>query len=67
MKFKKNHVRVGDTIKFHRMLDRNQQGDIIEGVGTVICQYPHFVLVRTPFGYDTAVNNVDLYTKYGWR
>lgn len=67
MKFKKKHVKTGDQLVYRPTLDKGYDGVKINKYGTVIKQYPHFVLVRTPYGYDTAVNNIDLYTKYGWR
>ena len=67
MKFGYKHFERGDEILYKSQLKRDDEGNPINNVGTVIKQYPHFVLVKTPYGYNATVNNVDLYMKYGMR
>lgn len=67
MKFVEQHFKPGEEIRYKTQLRRDDCGNRINDTGTVIKQYPHFVLVKTPYGYNATVNNIDLYLKYGMR
>lgn len=61
----KDKIRIGDRLDYKCMLYEGKGNDKYES-GTVIGVYPHHVLVRTRYGYDTSITNAELHERYGW-